>query len=399
MTDTVSAQNYDENERRRIGIICGVVGVCLNIILFIFKFLCGLVSGAVSITADAFNNLSDAGSSIVTIFGFKLSGHKPDLEHPYGHGRFEYISGLIVGFIIVLMGFELLKSSVSKIANPTDIEFSHLIVIILIAAIAVKLLMFTYNTIFSKKISSTALAATATDSISDVVATGAVLATTLISHETGLKLDGVCGLLVSLFILYQGIMTVKATIGPLLGQAPSPELTKKIEDIVLRDEHKDMGIIGMHDLVVHDYGPGRGFISLHAEVPASGDVMELHDLVDNIEHDLRNELKMHAVIHMDPVLDDDDETMRMRAIVESVLLSLETTANKRRLSSKPNASRWKLSFHDFRVVSGPTHTSLIFDVVLPFDFDMTDEEASAYIETEIRKVNPTYYCVIDIDKG
>ena len=266
--------------RRAYGVLCGAVGICLNVLLFAGKFFAGLLSGSIAITADAFNNLSDAGSSFVTLLGFQLAGQKADAGHPFGHGRIEYLSGLVVSVLILLMGVELGKSSLDKILHPEAVEFSPLVVAILCASIAVKLYMFFYNRRLGKKLGSTAMEATALDSLSDSVATSAVLLATLVGHFTGLKIDGWCGLLVAAFILWSGISAAKETLDPLLGAPPTAELVERIRDLVLA--HKT--IIGIHDLIVHDYGPGRMMISLHAEVSASGDVLELHDEIDNVEN-------------------------------------------------------------------------------------------------------------------
>lgn len=387
-----------EENRRRIGIISGAVGIILNLILFGIKLLAGIMSGAMAIKADAFNNLSDAGSSIMTILGFKAAGMKADSEHPYGHGRLEYVSGLVVSMIIVLMGYELLMSSIEKLKNPSPIEMSILTAAILGISILVKLIMFTYNMVLGKKIDSTVMRATATDSLSDSVATTAVVVSTIISVKTGINIDAYCGILVALMVIWAGIQAAKDTIDPLLGLMPSEEFVQQIKDIVMRAEHVEQGVLGLHDLMVHDYGPGRKVISLHVEVPSNGDIMSLHDLIDNIERDLSEELRCQAVIHMDPVLVDDAETNRMKEIVASIIDSINTEYESRLKDKKSSANHQHISFHDFRIVAGPTHTNLLFDIVVPYDFDMKDEEVTAKINQSVRMVNPTYYCVIDVDK-
>ena len=280
--------------RSRYGMLCGAVGIFLNILLFAGKLIAGTMTGSIGITADAFNNLSDAGSSVITLVGFRLSDTKADKEHPFGHGRFEYIAGLIVSMAIILMGFELGKTSIDKIMHPESVTFSFLAVGILLISIATKLYMYFYNTGVGKKIDSAAMRATAMDSFSDVAATSMVLLSMLIGKWTGWNIDGYAGLLVALFIGYTGIRAAKETISPLLGQQPAREFVEKIETIVMEQD----GVIGVHDLVVHDYGPGRRMISLHAEVPADGDMILLHDTVDNLEKLLSKECGCEAVINM-----------------------------------------------------------------------------------------------------
>jgi len=365
--------------RIRYGMLCGAVGIAFNILLFFGKILTGTLTGSIGITADAFNNLSDAGSSAITLVGFRLSETKADKEHPFGHGRFEYISGLIVSMAILLMGFELAKTSVEKIITPEPVTFSYLAVGVLVCSILIKLYMFFYNRSISKKIDSAAMRATAMDSFSDVTATSVVLLSMFVTKWTGWMIDGYAGLAVALFILYTGVRSAKETISPLLGQPPEREFVEKIERIVLAHD----GIIGVHDLVVHDYGPGRMMVSLHAEVPADGDMIRLHDAVDNLEKLLRIECGCETVIHMDPVETSNEETNRLRAETKAILLSLDE----------------RLSLHDFRVVSGPTHTNLVFDVVVPFEFPMTDEAVRQAVAERIHALEGKCYAVIQIDKS
>ena len=365
--------------RSRYGMLCGAVGIFLNILLFAGKLIAGTMTGSIGITADAFNNLSDAGSSVITLVGFRLSDAKADKEHPFGHGRFEYIAGLIVSMAIILMGFELGKTSIDKIMHPESVTFSFLAVGILLISIATKLYMYFYNTGVGKKIDSAAMRATAMDSFSDVAATSMVLLSMLIGKWTGWKIDGYAGLLVALFIGYTGIRAAKETISPLLGQQPAREFVEKIETIVMEQD----GVIGVHDLVVHDYGPGRRMISLHAEVPADGDMILLHDTVDNLEKLLRKECGCEAVIHMDPVETNNDETNRLHAETVSILASIDA----------------QLTLHDFRVVPGPTHTNLVFDVVVPFEFSMPDEMVKKAISERIHALEGSCYAVIEIDKS
>jgi cation diffusion facilitator family transporter len=374
-------RNYsDPDVRRSYGVLCGGFGIFLNIILFIGKFIAGTIASSVAVTADAFNNLSDAGSSIVTLIGFKLSGQKPDPEHPYGHGRAEYISGLIVAMVILLMGFELLLSSVKKIIHPEATEFSWLTFGILIASILVKAYMFAYNRIVAKKINSVAMKATSTDSLTDCIATFAALLALVACKVWGLKLDGWCGAAVSLFVLYSGFNAAKDTISPLLGQPPEKELVEDIESTVLKHD----GVLGIHDLVVHDYGPGRMMMSLHAEVPAEGSVLELHDMIDNIERELMEKFSCEAVVHMDPVVSNDENTERLKALTRGVLDGLDP----------------ELKMHDFRVVPGPTHTNVIFDIVVPFKYGMSDTELREAISKGVSEGTDGHCCaVINVDRS
>ena len=269
-------------QREAYGMLCGVIGILFNVLLFIGKFLAGTLSNSIAITADAFNNLSDAGSSIVTLLGFKLAGAKPDTEHPFGHGRIEYVSGLVVAAAILLMGYELVRDSIGKIMHPEETEFTLLVAVILIASILVKLYMAYYNRAIGKKLDSAAMKAVATDSLSDTAATTVVLLASIFTHFTGIKIDGYCGLVVGLLVGYAGFDAARETLNPLLGQPPAHEFVEKIDEIVM--SHSE--VCGMHDLIVHDYGPGRQMISLHAEVPAEGNILELHDVIDNIENEL-----------------------------------------------------------------------------------------------------------------
>ncbi len=364
--------------RRAYGILCSLVGISLNILLFAGKYFAGIVSGSIAITADAFNNLSDAGSSLITLIGFKFSGLKADSEHPFGHGRIEYLSGLGVAVMILLMGFELAKSSISKILHPETVDSSILTVMILVIAICIKLYMAFYNRSIGKKISSSAMNATAIDSLSDSVATTVVLLSVLVLRLTDINIDGYSGLLVALFIIYAGFHSAKDTISPLLGQPADPELVKKIHDIVMAHDE----IIGIHDLLVHDYGPGRLMISLHGEVSGDGNIFELHDAIDRIENELNEKLHCEAVIHMDPV------EMNNTCIAET----------KRLLAEKIKTLDSGITIHDFRMVTGPTHTNLIFDAVIPFDSHMSDEEARQKIMELVDMEFENCVAVVKIDK-
>lgn len=363
--------------RQAYGILCGAVGILLNLALFGTKLVAGTVSGSIAVTADAFNNLSDAASSIITLVGFRLAGQKPDPNHPFGHGRLEYISGLIVAFLILLMAVELLKTSAVKILHPEAPECSAVVVIVLLLSIAVKGYMALYNHRIGARISSAAMTATAIDSRSDMIATAVVLACTVFSYFSGYSIDGWCGVAVALFIGYSGACAARDTISPLLGKAPEPALVQQIEEIVLSYE----GIIGVHDLEVHDYGPGRLHISLHAEVPASGDILEMHDLIDLIEHTLRRALHCSAVIHMDPVAVGDPETEELKVMVLDILGTIDPV----------------ITMHDFRIVKGPTHTNLIFDVAVPFRFRFTDGALTEILTYKIKEKDSKYFPVIDVD--
>lgn len=373
------SKNYKEpSVRQAYGVLSGAVGIGLNILLFFGKWLAGTISGSIAITADAFNNLSDAGSSIITLIGFRLSGQEPDPEHPFGHGRMEYISGLLVSVAILVMGFELIGSSIGKLRSPEPIESSALVFGILIASILVKLYMFFYNHSLSKKIESAAMKATSVDSLSDTVATTLVLIATLISKYTGLLLDGWFGILVGLFILYTGGSTLKETIDLLLGQPPKQEFIDEVKEIVLGHSM----VHGVHDLIVHDYGPGRVMISLHAEVDVNGDIQDIHEQIDHIEHELQEKLHCSAMIHMDPIVTDDKEVLAMKAKVEEMVHFLDES----------------FSMHDFRMVKGSTRTNLIFDVEVPRKTSYTDNEIVNWLKERIHELpGSKYFAVIQID--
>ena len=364
--------------RQSYGMLCGIVGVMFNVFLFIGKFLAGTISNSIAITADAFNNLSDAGSSIVTLLGFKMAGAKPDTEHPFGHGRIEYISGLVVAAAILLMGYELIRDSVGKILHPEETVFNALVAVILIASILVKLYMAYYNHNIGKKLDSAAMRAVATDSLSDMVATTAVLLASVFTHFTGYKIDGYCGLVVGLLVGYAGVDAARETLNPLLGQPPAHEFVEKIDEIVM--SHPE--VCGMHDLIVHDYGPGRKMISLHAEVPAEGNILELHDVIDNIENELRRKLGCEATIHMDPIVTSDEHVSETKSAVSSLIKAIDKD----------------LSIHDFRMVVGETHTNLIFDILAPFGFRLGDEELLTEVLKEVREhFGENYYVVTKVD--
>lgn len=372
-------RNYDSPAvRQAYGVLSGAVGIGLNILLFLGKWIAGTLSGSIAITADAFNNLSDAGSSIITLIGFRLSGQAPDPEHPFGHGRMEYISGLLVSVAILVMGFELIWSSFGKLRDPEPIESSALVLGILLASILVKVYMFYYNRSLSKKLDSAAMKATSVDSLSDTVATTLVLIATVISKYTGLILDGWFGILVGIFIVYTGGSTLKETIDLLIGQPPKKEFIDEIREIVLGHSL----VYGVHDLIVHDYGPGRRMISLHAEVAVDGDIQDIHKQIDHIEHELQEKLNCSATIHMDPIVTDDKEVLEMKAKVEAMVQSLDEA----------------FSMHDFRMVKGPTRTNLIFDVEVPRKTSLTDNEIMNRLKEQVHGLpGSKYFAVIQID--
>ena len=366
--------------RQSYGVLCGIVGIALNVLLFAGKLLAGMLSNSIAITADAHNNLSDAGSSLVTLIGFRLAGAKPDSEHPFGHGRMEYISGLVVAAAILLMAYELIRDSIGKILHPKETETSLLVFIILAVSIFVKLYMAYYNRSIGRQIGSAAMKATATDSLSDAGATSVVFAASLIGHYTGVQIDGWCGVLVGLFIIYAGIQAAKETLDPLLGQPPEKELVEEIHKIVMAHEP----ICGIHDLIVHDYGPGRQMISLHAEVPAEGNILETHDAIDNVEKELRDKLGCEATIHMDPIITMDKRIYRLKMTVLEMLNEIDPV----------------ITMHDFRVVTGPTHTNLIFDIIVPFKFHIDDETLTERMDAMVKeRVGDSYYIAMTIDRA
>lgn len=370
-----------DKKRSAYGKLCGTVGIILNVLLFAGKFFAGMLSNSIAITADAVNNLSDAGSSVVTLFGFKLAEQKPDSEHPFGHGRMEYLSGLLVSAVILMMGFELVKNSIDKILHPTEVEFSSTVLVILVVSIIGKCYMAFYNYRYGKRFASATLKATATDSLSDCVSTTVVLVATLVEHYTDVQIDGFCGIAVGALIFVAGINASKETLNPLLGQPPEPEFVEKIEETVLNFNPEL--IIGVHDLIVHDYGPGRRVISLHAEVPAEGDMLILHDVIDNLEMKLRMDLGCLTTIHMDPVVTTDE---RVTALKEQCTVLVKNIGDK-------------LSLHDFRVVFGDTHTNMIFDIVVPYEFALSDEETSKLIQERVwEQIGTNYFTVITVDK-
>lgn len=369
---------HDSAVRERYGILSGSVGICLNLLLSLGKFFAGLLTGSIAVMADAFNNLSDAGSSAVTLIGFHLAGRRADEGHPFGHGRAEYLAGLGVAAVIALVGIELGKSSIRQILSPEPVSFSWLTVGILSVSIAVKLWMSAFNRTLSRRIQSPAMAATAADSLSDAAATAAVLLGLLAGHFFSVSIDGWLGALVALFILRAGWSAAKGTIDPLLGQSPDPELVRGIRDTVLSYPE----VAGIHDLIVHDYGPGRRLATLHAEVSEDGDLMALHDVIDAAERELKQKYHIEVSIHMDPIATKDEEVSHTRDQVTQIVKGLDGG----------------MSIHDFRMTNGPHHRNLIFDVVVPYRFPLTDERVKAAIQGAITAIDPKYFAVIEIDR-
>lgn len=365
--------------RESYGTLGSIVGICCNVLLSISKLIAGFLTSSIAIMADALNNLSDAGSSTVSLIGFKMASRPADDDHPFGHGRAEYVSGLIVSMVIILMGFELGRNSIEKIFNPEVTEVSLISFIIMIAAILLKLWMFLFNTKLSKIIGSSTLKATAMDSISDVIATSTVVISMVITYFTGYNVDAYAGVVVALFIIYTGYKTAIDTLNPLLGQAPDEDFVKAIEEKVL--SYPD--IMGIHDMIVHNYGPNHSVISLHAEVPYNADILLVHDTIDLIERDIKKEFKCEAVIHMDPIVTDDKVTHAMQNKIAALVKLIDKSIN----------------IHDFRMVEGRTHTNLIFDIVVPHKFRLSDHEVIEAIETAVKTLDPTYNVVLTVDKA
>ncbi len=374
-------KGYKEPQKAEVraayGRLSGVVGIVCNVLLFAVKFLLGSLTASVAITADAFNNLGDASSGIVSFLGFKMASRPADEEHPYGHARYEYLAGLTVSVMILVIGVELFKESFGKILKPCPVEFSWISVVILAAAIGVKLWLAFFNHTIGRRINSQTLLATATDSRNDVIATGAVILATLLSYFTNLKLDGYMGLAVALFILYSGVNLVKETLDPLLGKAADGELAAEVEKRIMAYP----GVLGTHDLMVHDYGPGRQFGSVHVEVAAEEDVLESHDMIDNIERDILKELNLHLIVHMDPIVTKDESVQNLR----------------RWMAQEVKKIHPELTIHDLRVVPGTTHTNIIFDCLVPRGLKQKDEEVKEAIDALVKQTYPEYYCVITVD--
>ncbi len=375
-------KNHQDTENPHVrevyGRFAGFVGIVSNIILFAIKFLVGFLFQSISVMSDAVNNLSDAGSSIITLIGFKLSGKPADEKHPYGHARIEYITGLVISFAIILLGVQLVSSSFEKIMHPEETTFSLLTVVVLVISILMKLWQGVFNKRIGRIIRSTTLEATAADSLNDVISTSVVLLSVIIGRLTGWQLDGYMGVAVAIFIIISGVKLIGETINPLLGMAPDREFVEQIADKIMSYE----GVLGLHDLTVHNYGPQRCFASVHVEVPANQDILISHDIIDNIEREFSCEMGIHLVIHLDPVVTDDEETNRLHEMAVNAIAELLPS----------------VSIHDFRAVVGNTHTNLIFDVCVSYGVKLTDAEITRMISKKIREIDEKYFCVIVVDR-
>ena len=367
----------DPAVREKYGSLSGFVGIILNIILCAGKFFIGSVTGSLAITADAFNNLSDAGSSIVTLFGFKLSSKKADKDHPFGHGRYEYIAALVVAFLVIKTSIDLIGDAIGKIKEPTGVDFTIPAVVVLVLSILGKLWLAFFNKKLGKKINSPAMTAVVKDSIGDIIATTAALISLVGSKFTSFNLDGWLGLVVALFVMYAGYGILKDTISPLLGEPPEKEIVRDLVKFVTSKEQ----VMGIHDLVLHNYGANSIFGSIHVEVPADADFVEMHDMSDVIEFEVMQEFGIHLVVHLDPLVFNDERINELRHIAIQAIQSIDK----------------RLSLHDFRVVDGPTHTNLIFDTVVPHDFKMKEEELNTAIMAEVRKEHPECFVVTNME--
>lgn len=373
-----NSENYsDKKVRTAYGVLSSITGIVLNLILAGAKYAAGVISGSISITADAINNLSDAGSSIVSFFGVKISAKPPDKDHPYGHGRVEYISAFIVSFFVLFMGVELLKDSVGKIINPEPVKFSFLSLAILIISILCKLWLGIFNKNLGKKINSAPMMAVMKDSFSDCLATGVAAVSIIVSAFSNINIDGYLGVVVAVFIFIAGFDILRETLGDILGRPPEAEFVEEITEKIMSYPH----VCGVHDMIIHDYGPSCRFASVHAEVPSDEDIMELHDIIDGIERDIYNEYGMLTSIHMDPVVINDERINELRKITQDAVARIDE----------------QLSIHDFRVVEGPSHTNLIFDVLLPSDMKCSNREICQKIEDELSKIDERFFCVITVD--
>lgn len=365
--------------RDSYGKLAGIVGILSNTLLCVMKILVGLISGSIAIVADAINNLADASSSLITLIGFKLAGMPEDKEHPYGHARIEYLAGLLVSVIIIVVGFELGKGSVEKIITPTPTEFNATVVIVLLLAIGIKVWQAVFNIAAGKKINSMTLIATGADSRNDVISTSVVLLSLIIGHVFEIQIDGYMGVLVALFIIWSGIGLVRETVSPLLGEAPDPEMVKEIEDIA--NEHE--GVLGIHDLVVHNYGPGKVFASLHVEVDAAVDVMVSHDMIDNIEHEVSQQLNITCTVHMDPIDLTDPNREPLKHLLMEKLASVDGLQN----------------FHDLRLVPGPTHTNVVFDVTVTPGCKLSEDEIAEIFAATVKEYNESFCTVVEFDRA
>jgi len=365
--------------RQRYGTLGSTTGIVANFLLFVAKFIIGTVSKSVSVTADSFNNLSDIGSSVVTLVGFKISKKPSDEKHPFGHGRMEYVSGLIVSFLILLVGFEFLKNSVSKIINPEPTSFTLPMIIIIALTIPVKIWLSYFNSKLGKIISSTAMKAASLDSLNDVLATGATLLSAIVSKYTSLQIDGYIGLLIALFVIYSGIGIAKETLNPLLGQVPDETTVKEIENRILSFDC----ICGIHDLIIHNYGATKCIASVHAEVPVDSDLLKIHDSIDLIEREIASEMDILITIHIDPIETDDEATAELKELITNIVTEVNPD----------------FTIHDFRVVKGETHTNLIFDLVIPRNLKICQSNIKNEIDKRLTEIDNSYFTVIIFDRG
>lgn len=369
----------DGKVRKNYGKLSGVVGIVCNALLSVAKIVAGLIAGSISVVADGANNFSDAMSSIVTLIGFKMSEKPADKEHPYGHERIEYVAGLVVSFIILFIGLELIKTSVEKLFSSNVPEMSIFTISVLVVSMLVKLWMFAFNRHIAEKIDSTVVRATAQDSLNDVIATSAVLISSVIAYFYSINVDAYVSIAVALYIIYSGIVLIKDTVGPLLGTAPSEELTGTIQRKITSYD----GVEGIHDLIVHNYGPKRCFASVHLEVNAKQNIVVSHDIADNIEKDFKRDMDIDLVVHLDPLITDDETLNSARLMVAEILLEIDKS----------------LTHHDFRMVKCATHSNLIFDVVVPAEFSVPDDELIDMIVSAVHSKNRTYECIITVDKN
>lgn len=374
-----SERTHSAVVRERYGMLSGITGIIVNVLLAAAKFIIGTASHSIAITGDALNNLSDAGSNVVTLVGFRMAGAKPDKEHPFGHGRIEYVAALVVGFIVEMMGFELIKSSIEKIKNPEPSVFSWAACAVLLLSIGGKIWLALFNRYLGKRIDSPAMSAVVADSISDTAATASTLLALILSQFTSFPVDGVFGIVVALFIMYSGLGILKETIGILLGTPPSKELVDSLRSFILSHD----GIIGIHDLVIHSYGASKFFASVHAEVPSTADILKAHDTIDLIEREVLRKFSIQLVIHMDPLVVNDERVDELHSLVAAQCRKIDPA----------------LQIHDFRVVDGPTHTNLIFDLVIPFDFKYSEKQTKELLSKKIREQNENYYAVITTESS
>lgn len=374
-------KNYNDTKNPRVrekyGYLGSITGIIVNVFLAVAKYLIGVATNSIAITADAVNNLSDSVSCVITLVSFKMANMKPDKEHPFGHGRIEYVAALIVGFIVELMGYELIKSSIGKIRHPEAVVFSVPALIVLLISIGGKIWLAFFNSYLGKRIDSAAMSAVVTDSISDTTATTVTLISLIISIFTDLPIDGYMGIVVSLFILYSGFGILKESIGIILGTPPDKELVDELVEYIMSHEE----ILGIHDLVIHSYGATRTFASVHTEISADGDLLKAHDTIDSIERHVKEKFGIELVIHMDPIVTNDETTEKYYQLVHKIVKDYDS----------------QLSLHDFRVVEGPTHTNLIFDIVVPYRYELTDKELTIKITELIKKLNDCYFPVITVD--